>query len=314
MTASVLQAVFNDDGLTGALGTTIAATLTVTAGSILHVFTMWEAGTASCSDNVNGSYGTALDLVNDVPSGQNFGQFRFENAAAGSTTVTVTLSPTTDFKGICVVEIAGCKTSSALDGHTGQVQPTPGTGTDGATSGSASNSIQPAIIVGLTVSGPLSDTATPSVGTGFTSNGTGWANGSAIQQGRAESKRITSTGAQAATFTVSDNVAHTTFIAIYDELLVPSIDVPPQQQFALSGSTATFNVSATTSGGTLHYQWKLNGSNVGTDSSSYATSTLSMSDDASYVSVVVTDNNASVTSVAVALHVKLRTSWPWVKA
>ncbi len=61
------------------------------------------------------------------------------------------------------------------------------------------------------------------------------------------------------------------------------------------GTTATFNVVAT-GAGTVHYQWKLNGSNVGTDSSSYTTATLTMADSGSTVQCVVTDNNGSTST------------------
>ena len=39
-----------------------------------------------------------------------------------------------------------------------------------------------------------------------------------------------------------------------------------------------------------------------------------MSDNNSYVSVVVTDDNGNVTSVDVALHVILITGVPWIRA
>lgn len=50
----------------------------------------------------------------------------------------------------------------------------------------------------------------------------------------------------------------------------PTINTHPTTQTAENNGTATFTVAATTSGGTLHYQWNKNGSNVGTDSSTYA--------------------------------------------
>ena len=50
-------------------------------------------------------------------------------------------------------------------------------------------------------------------------------------------------------------------------LALPTFTTQPANQTVNAGSTATFTVAATSSGGVLHYQWTFNGSNVGSDSS-----------------------------------------------
>ncbi len=75
----------------------------------------------------------------------------------------------------------------------------------------------------------------------------------------------------------------------------PVITVQPADQTVLLGSTATFNVTATGTG-TLHYQWKDDGSNVGTDSSSYTTAASTLSDNGAIITVDVTDDNGTTVS------------------
>lgn len=314
MAASVLQAVFADDGFAGGSGTTQAVTLTVTAGSTLYVVATCDntgAVSMSCADNVNGTYGTQLDTtLNDATDGALLAAFRFVNAAAGSTTVTITYGSTITFKGICVFEVGGVKTSSSLDGHTGQVQLTPTTTTDATTSSNASSSNQPALVVGLCIN--ASGTQTPAAGTGFTSNGTGWTAGT--PQARAESKRVTATGNQAATFTAGVNGGHLTVVAVFDEISGPTINTQPTNQSVIVGSTANFTISATTSGGTLHYQWKANGSNVGTDTNSYTTAATVMGDDGTIITCVVSDDNGSTTSNNALLNVYIVAALTWITA
>lgn len=95
----------------------------------------------------------------------------------------------------------------------------------------------------------------------------------------------------------------------------PTIGSQPTAQTANEPATATFTVSATTSGGTLHYQWKRADpgsgtfSNVGTDSNSYTTGATSAASDhgASY-KVDVTDDNGTTVSDTVVLTVRSTTT------
>ncbi len=76
----------------------------------------------------------------------------------------------------------------------------------------------------------------------------------------------------------------------------------PQTQSVPEGQTATFNVAATGTG-TLHYQWKVNGGNVGSDQNSYVRSSVTYADNNSSVAVDVTDDSGTITSNTVALIV-----------
>lgn len=82
----------------------------------------------------------------------------------------------------------------------------------------------------------------------------------------------------------------------------PVITVQPTPQTVIAGSTANFTITATGTG-TLHYQWKLNGSNVGTDSSSYTTAATINTDNLSTIQCVVTDDVTSTNSTIVYLLV-----------
>jgi hypothetical protein len=95
----------------------------------------------------------------------------------------------------------------------------------------------------------------------------------------------------------------------------PTINTQPQSIAVYETQTATFTVAATTSGGALHYQWKKNGSNVGTDSNSYTTPVTDVAgyNGASYT-VAVTDDNGTTTSNAAILTVLYRPLIGWITA
>ena len=86
----------------------------------------------------------------------------------------------------------------------------------------------------------------------------------------------------------------------------PSITVQPVSITKTVGELATFSVTATGTP-TLHYQWKKDGSNVGTDSNSYSISSVDMSNAGSY-NVTVTNGYGSVTSSLVTLTVNKATA------
>ena len=98
----------------------------------------------------------------------------------------------------------------------------------------------------------------------------------------------------------------------------PTINTQPANQYANIGSTATFTVSATTSGGALSYQWQQyttsGWSNVGTNSSSYTTGTLAFADDGAFFQVIVTDNNGSTTSTTAFVSVTSTSAVSWWKS
>lgn len=82
----------------------------------------------------------------------------------------------------------------------------------------------------------------------------------------------------------------------------PNITVQPQGTTITSGQNATFNVTAS-GNTTLHYQWKFNGVNVGSDSSSYTRSNCQVADDSGIIMVIVSDASGSVNSQNATLNV-----------
>jgi endonuclease/exonuclease/phosphatase family metal-dependent hydrolase len=87
----------------------------------------------------------------------------------------------------------------------------------------------------------------------------------------------------------------------------PAITAPPQSQTIFAGQDATFNV--TTSGTGLAFQWRFNGTNIPSATSSSFTRFSAQTNDAGPYTVVVTNSSGSVTSAPPAvLTVLLGTS------
>lgn len=94
----------------------------------------------------------------------------------------------------------------------------------------------------------------------------------------------------------------------------PTIDTQPQPVTVYEGEAANFSISATTSGGTLHYQWKQNGGNVGTDSSSLSISPTALSDNGTSITCDVSDDNGTRSSSAALLTVIATAVTAWLQA
>ena len=109
-----------------------------------------------------------------------------------------------------------------------------------------------------------------------------------------------------ATYTVTGgNAAGSTSAALVLTVNPPvfAIVTQPANQSALPGGTATFSVVA--SGVGLHYQWRNGSTSVGTDQGSYTTPILTLADDGSIFSVVVTDAaGGSITSANAVLTLR----------
>lgn len=84
--------------------------------------------------------------------------------------------------------------------------------------------------------------------------------------------------------------------------LAPTITVQPQSQTADHGGTATFTVTAAGTG-VLHYQWRDDGANVGTDAATYS-AYFGIADNRSQITVVVTDDVGSKTSGVAYLFIR----------
>ena len=83
----------------------------------------------------------------------------------------------------------------------------------------------------------------------------------------------------------------------------PTITAQPTNQSALIGQTATFSVTATSSGGSLSYLWYKNTVTTGVTTSSYTTGTLASSDNGGLFYCAVTDSNGTTNSNTVRLLV-----------
>ena len=131
---------------------------------------------------------------------------------------------------------------------------------------------------------------------------------------------VKSTAGATGSWTQSDNdntgVAErwqTLVLAFEAGAVGPTIDTQPADQTVYEGNAASFSVSATTSGGTLHYQWKDDGSNVGTDSNSYSP-TPALSDSGSYIMCDVSDDNGTTSTNSALLRVIPTARMAWLRA
>lgn len=187
------------DGVTSV----VTATWTVAAGSVLLAFVLYEddGNTITVADTVNGTYGAAIETI--LATGVNgLKCFAFTNSAAGSNAVTATFSANQNTAAIWVIELSGAKTASAIDTHNHADQSAPGTGANAITV-SATNTAQPAMVVGLSSAITGSGDIAPNSGTGYTAGIKAFGVSGTDAQGRSEWKRVTNTASQAATFTVT---------------------------------------------------------------------------------------------------------------
>jgi hypothetical protein len=178
-------------------------TISVSSGDSIVVFAMAaQDQTASfyASDGTN-TYTLRQAIYPGSPD-LSFGVLVAENCTAGTYTVTAGWSGTRATNGVFAVGISGLKSASYQTGAAITVA-SPGTGSDGITTGNMTPTEQPACVIGLAVTtGAL---ATPAAGTGFTSVGTGWQFGSGTDLARLAHKQITSTADVPFTATAGSN-------------------------------------------------------------------------------------------------------------
>ena len=216
MTITVAQQASND---TSAAGSTLATTLTVTAGNSLYIVAyINDTFTISSVANSGADTQTAtlIGSLSDPTSGEHAYHYYVTNlASSGSVTVTLTASlSTADFKSIAVWEVSGCTTAAPTAIATPNLQRPAPAGTDAVTSGSITPTSQPCLLIGVCIN--VSSTNVATIGTGFTSAGAAfWPTfGSAC---KAEYQRLTSTAATAATFTRGAADDYITHAAIFYE-------------------------------------------------------------------------------------------------
>ncbi len=113
------------------------------------------------------------------------------------------------------------------------------------------------------------------------------------------------TGAGVGTSTIEASLGgktNSTQLTVTTTAVAPAISTQPADKSVTEGQTATFSVVAS---GTapLTYQWKKNGTNVGTNTSSYTTPVTVLADNGAKFSVVVSNATGSVTSADATLTV-----------
>lgn len=190
--------------------TTSAGDTIVVIGTVAQVDL---TASLSCSDGTN-TYSRKFASYDATTTG-NWVIFVAENVASGTFTPTISWDGSSRTnRGIYAIPVSGVKAASYQTGAIA-TQASPGTGTDGITTGNMTPTEQPACVIGAVLNG--GSISTPSAGTGFTNIGTAWAFGTGTNLFRAEHLRITSTGAVALTGTAASNVRHFSVAVILSE-------------------------------------------------------------------------------------------------
>jgi hypothetical protein len=189
-------------------GVISAPAITPEAGDRLLVFLTNDVSTISNDPTVSDDQGNTWAKLIRVDETDNQALYAYEclTPAAGiSTTITADWGATVGALGIEVNRIAGGDTNAATAAS--NWQPTPGTGTDGVTSGSITTSGS-GLLVGCSICTHTTPGGTPSVGTGFTSIESMW-NYSGFDNARSEFGNYSSSPAEAL-FTAAGNIDHLT--------------------------------------------------------------------------------------------------------
>lgn len=322
MTASVVQSSTKVNF--GGASTTLNLSLTgVTAGNSIIVTV--AAYNATVAANITASDGTSYSVIEgtqaDGSSGATASILWRHNVSSGNYTITVTTNAAggNRYGWARAMEVSGLAnaapnvTMPASSGANGGTSNSPSTGSSSATS--VANCF---IVAAVAVSGGGTDAGidTPAT-TGYTNH---WVDNdfTAEEAGAADYKSVTSTGAQSASWgTLTGSYLWAASLAAFEESGGPSgptINTHPTNQTCYVGETATFTVSATTSGGTLSYQWKDDGANVGTNSNSYTTAAATLADNGAQITCAVTDDNGTTTSNAATWTVLPAASLAWIRA
>lgn len=209
MSASILQERETSATATGA-NISLAFVSNNTAGSAIHAIASWGTKLADLTSftDTNNTYGAVLDFIFDDNNSQSVGHSIAVNIAAGVNTVQANFSNTPGFRRILIREIGGVSVSPN-DGHNGQWQSAPGTGTDAISSGTVANAAQPAFMSAVCAD---SGGVFPIAGTGFSTGINAW-----INKATSEHQSVTDTSAKAATFTGTGTPSTLTVMAMFDE-------------------------------------------------------------------------------------------------
>ena len=298
------QASWEGTGATLTTFTTPALSTAATSGSSIEVWII-TSGTStptSVVDSASQTYSLQESKTYFGASNRFSCYVRISNASATALTFTVNWPATVTYPSVWVREIGN---TAGLQGSSSNTQTAPGTGANAISTGTITPSSQPAFLSAVVVNTAAGLYSVPSAGTGFTSGIVGFFN----EASRSESIAVSSLTPVAGTFT--DSVGGGTAGNEYASgavlwtaaALTPTITVQPTNQSSLIGQTATFSVTATSSGGSLSYLWYKNTVTTGVTTSSYTTGTLASSDNGGLFYCAVTDSNGTTNSNTVRLLV-----------
>ena len=295
-----------DNAFNVAAGTSlgVAQAVNPTVGHFHLVLVDADTTTATVTDTLGNTY-TEVGSATETGVARRLHAFVAPVTVGGSAnTITAAYGASVGNRQILAIKISG---ASAFDVF-GASDTSSGGGVNPTPTASATNAAQPAFAI---AAGADYQSATLTPGVGYTDGGS-YTNGVGFLI-RLEYRAVTNIGVQTANFACPGSDRANTAFLIFTDIPLPVITAQPASTAQYAGLTATFNISATGTG-TLHYQWKVNGSNVGTDSSSYTTGALTPSNNRDSVTCVVTDNNGSTTSNAAILTVLPTSSSAWIKA
>jgi hypothetical protein len=217
---------------------TLAVTLSATsAGNLVIGIVSFDSASGetvtSVTDNAAGgsSTYTAETEINDTTNNEGTVAFHCANVKAGVTSVTIHFSPAPIVATAIVEEFSGnLVQNDGRDGaaHGGQLQPSPGTGTDGISSGTFTTTTNGDLIWGGT--GNNSGAGAASAGTGFTAGTRFTGTGSNADLDTEFLTQTTAGSGTAATFTQAANSRRTTFMLAIKPF-VSLTPVPPQPEW-----------------------------------------------------------------------------------
>lgn len=276
-----------DAGVTGAISVTLASAAvgdTIVIG-LSALATSVTVSSVTCTSESNL---TASSAVSSFTGGSgdagSIGFWVLDNVTtAGSKTVTLNYSSASSSTQIVGWLIRGANTGGAVD--------LDGTATGSGTAPSVSLSASAAndAAFGICITSFASGDATAAAG--FT--GVALSNWSGNYEG-AYDLDVGASGSIPVGFTTVGSGAWAIKGLLIKAAPVITVTAQPVQQVAASGATATFSVTATAGSGSMLYQWRKNGVDIGgATSSSYTTGTLGSSDNLSWFDCVLNDTGAS---------------------
>lgn len=264
-----------------------------TVGNRIYVACFSFSATVAPFDNASGGTNTYTQIGTDAVdvSGNHVGWYKADIARTNAALALGNASG----DGMHAIEVTGFDTGSVTD--SGLIK------TLQASTSSAVSLVSGT--VGVTVTGGMilaavidQNTATWSV----SAPDTQLANTTTHDRDISSYQENVASGSYTPTFTANATASNTAAMAAFSILSLPAaptINTQPTPQTCYVGETATFSLTATASAGSLSYQWKDDGSNVGTNSNSYTTAAAVSADDGAQITCDVTDSNGTTTSNAV---------------